>query len=54
MCSLTEMEDRKYGRGNKGDGRQRRRETEEAGGTEQEARETRGRVRIFATSMQIK
>ncbi len=51
MCSLTEMEDRKYGRGNKGDGRQRRRE---AGGTEQEARETRGRVRIFATSMQIK
>jgi hypothetical protein len=44
MCSLTEVEDRKYGRGNKGDrgdkgdGRQRR----------------QGRVRIFATSMQIK
>ncbi|MCF1714493.1 hypothetical protein L0U88_07620 [Flavihumibacter sp. RY-1] len=49
MCSLTEMEDRKYGRGNKGGGRQRRWETEEMGDGGD-----KGSVRIFATSMQIK
>jgi hypothetical protein len=46
MCSLTEREDRKYGRGNKGEGKQ---ETKEAGD-----RGDKGSVRIFATSMQIK
>ena len=39
MCSLTEMEDRKYGRGNKGG---------------EGDKGDKGSVRIFATSMQIK